>query len=111
MALDHVAKLGERETVLELYGGDIQRINVEVIVMGDAVVPRRARAVVAVVMAFHLAIALEPAGVIVEALYGARRSQRMLLAARHDAFATRALAQLAAFQRDVSHQPMDEFHA
>src|SRR3569833_2371061 len=94
VALDDIAQLFEVEAVLKRYRRHVQRIHMVVVVMDDGVVPRRARAIIAVVMAFHVRIALEPAGVAVESLDRARRTDQVILdpaialATGNDALAT-----------------------
>src|SRR5256885_15244730 len=62
-----------------------QRIDGEDVVVDDAVVPRRAGAVVAEVVALHLLVAREPARVVVDAVAQAAGGCRAALAARRDA--------------------------
>src|ERR1700682_3172459 len=64
---------------------DIERVYREHVAMRPRVVPRRARAVIAVIVAGHVLVAREPLGVVVEAVARAVRRLGAGLAARHDA--------------------------
>ena len=61
----------------------------ELVVVDEAVVPRRARAVIAGVVAAHVRVAFEPAGVVVEALPSAVRPAGDVLAVRHNTIGER----------------------
>ncbi len=76
--------------------------------MHALVVERRVRAVVTGVVAAHLDVAREPAGVVVQPLARTGGAHRLPLAARRDAVAAAAGGDRAHVARDVRHRPVDE---
>jgi hypothetical protein len=68
MGLDHPQRIRAAELAQQGQPVDVERVHREHVVMKDRVVPRRAGTIVAVVVAGHVGIAGEPAGVVVDAL-------------------------------------------
>src|SRR6185312_16769018 len=66
MALHRLHHCRSVDLAAELEARHVKRIDLEMIVMRDAVVPGRARAVIAAVVALHLRVAGEPFGVVVD---------------------------------------------
>src|SRR5690554_4358961 len=78
--------------------------------MHDFIVPRRARAVVAIIISGHVGVVLEPLGVVVDALECAERSIRARLSAWSDFGRKTAGGDLARVGRQVYEQPMEEIN-
>ena len=89
----------------------IQRVQTKLIMVQAQVVPWRARPVIAEIIAAHVGIGSEPAGVIVAALSRSFRSRGRALAVRDHAVAARGRGDFPAIRRYVDHQPVHEIHA
>src|SRR6185437_13458744 len=89
------------ERLRQVEARGIQGVNAKVVVVQQRIVPRRTRAVVTHVIARHVRVGREPAGVIVAALARTRGSFRIALAVRRDAVAARAFGNRAAGRRNI----------
>lgn len=85
-----------------------KRIDGEYIAMDKRIVPGRARAIVAMVVASHLLVAREPSRIIVDAVASAANDVGRRLAVGRDAIGVGARGDLVRFRGNVDQYPMEE---
>src|SRR5438552_15234627 len=106
-----LARIGSLERRTERELGDVQSVKREHVVMNALVVPRRTRAIVAVVLAGHVLVAREPPRVVVDALPGATRRLRSGLASGCNRARELAARDRPAVRRQIADRPVEELYS
>src|SRR5690554_6822099 len=110
MTLNRLDHVGTGKAPLERKLGYVQRVYREDVAMRDGVIPGRARAVVAEIIAIHVAIGGKPIGKVIDALTCAIKRQRAGFTAWRNAAGIGALGNLGGGGRDVDQAPMVEIN-